>query len=70
MSKRNRFMAANFDQAIERLEIQANRALELCTEVKNFPWLYTNAGVTAEAAAHWALTAYPELRVDDDGVSA
>lgn len=66
MTARNRFMGATFEQAIERMRIQSDAALEQVATVRNFPWIYTNAGVLAEACAHWAFTAYPELRVDDE----
>lgn len=65
MIARNRFMATTREQALERLEIQSDLACTLIDTVKCFPWTYTNAGCVAEAAAHWAFIAYPELRVDD-----
>ena len=63
---RNRFLAATREQALERLAIQSGVVSDAIATVNNFPWIYTNAGVSAEAAAHWAFVAYPELRVEDE----
>lgn len=63
---RNRFMAATPEQALDRMHIQSYAALEAVNTVNNFSWVYTNAGVLAEACAHWAFTAHPELRAEDD----
>lgn len=66
MIARNRFIHADVPTAIARCEIQSNLAVDAIETVKAFPWIYTNAGCLAEAAAHWAFTAHPELRVDDE----
>jgi hypothetical protein len=63
---RNRFIAATPTQAIERMEIQSIRCLDQVAAVNGWPWMFTNAGVLAEACAHWAFIAHPELRVDDN----
>lgn len=63
---RNRFTAATPEQGANRLEIQANLAVDAMETVKAFPWVYTNAGYLAEAAAHWAFIVDPSLRVDDN----
>ena len=66
MVVRNRFIhAPTFDVAIDRMNLQSERCLELVALVNAFPYTYTNAGCVAEAAAHWAFCAYPELRVED-----
>lgn len=62
---RDRFFSADSFEALTRLEVQSNMALDAIETVNAFPWIYTNAGVLAEAAAHWAFTAHPHLRVDD-----
>lgn len=63
---RDRFMGATFEQAIERMRIQSDATLDAVSTVNNFPWIYTNAGVLAEACAHWAFIAHPELRDESD----
>jgi hypothetical protein len=63
---RDRFIAATHDEAITRMEHQSALALDAVATVNAFPYIYTNAGVLAEACAHWAFIAYPELRADDD----
>jgi len=62
---RNRFMAASPEAAAERLEIQSSLCLDAIATVRDFPWIRTGAACLAEAAAHWAFTLHPELRVDD-----
>jgi hypothetical protein len=64
---RDRFIAATQDQALDRLAIQSNLAVDAMFTVAAFPYIFTNAGPLAEAAAHWAFVADPSLRVDDDG---
>jgi hypothetical protein len=59
-------MAASKEQALERMEYQSVMCLDQVAAVNEWPWIYTNAQVLAEACAHWAFAAYPELRVNDD----
>lgn len=67
MKHRDRFMAAPSKAiARRRLRIQRARLVEAFGALRDWPWIYTNAGVLAEAAAHWAFVAFPDLRVDDD----
>lgn len=63
---RNRFMHATTEQAIERMEFQSMMCLDQIATVNSFPYIYTNAAVLAEACAHWAFIARPDLRVDDE----
>jgi hypothetical protein len=66
MQARNRFIACHSkDEAIRRMEYQSVLCLDQVAAVNEWPWIYTNAGVLAEAAAHWAFIAHPELRVND-----
>ena len=63
---RNRFVRVTKEQAHQYMEIQSGACLEQIASVNSFPWLYTNAGVLAEACAHWAFIARPDLRDNDD----
>lgn len=63
---RDRFVKLTGAALKQALEEQSNRAVDLILTVKSFPYIYTNAGVTAEAAAHWAFMLHPELRAEDD----
>jgi hypothetical protein len=63
---RNRFMHTNRKQALDHMNFQSTMCFDQIATVNEWPWLYTNAGVLAEACAHWAFIAHPELRVDDD----
>jgi hypothetical protein len=62
---RNRFMHANKETALRHTAYQSVMCLDQIAAVNEWPWLYTNAGVLAEACAHWAFIAHPELRVND-----
>ena len=67
---RDRFIAARSKaDARRKLRTMRTRACDAIQTVKAFPWIYTNAGCLAEAAAHWAFTAFPSLRVDDDNAA-
>jgi len=63
---RNRFLAATPEEARERLELQSALCLDLVAIARALPWIETNAGARAEAAAHWAFILAPELRVNDE----
>ena len=63
---RDRFMAAKTKcVARRRLRIQRNHLQDTLAKIRQYPWIYTNAAVTAEAAAHWAFIVMPSLRVND-----
>jgi hypothetical protein len=63
---RNRFIRATQKTALDFMEYQSVMCLDQVATVNEYPWIYTNAGVLAEACAHWAFIAHPELRVNDD----
>jgi len=66
MIARNRFLAATPDEAQKRMWVQSLLTLDAVATIRAFPWVYTNAGVLAEACAHWAMTFDPSLRIDDE----
>jgi hypothetical protein len=63
---RNRFVRVDRETALNYMEKQSTFCLDQVAAVREWPWMYTNAGVLAEACAHWAFIAHPELRVDDN----